>query len=193
MDYVEQINDDSFLKRELDEISRKLDNISSSNQSNLYNLMFKKETGIVIVNGDKGKEGLIEKINHEFENSFKYSLNELKGMNISILMPKIFGKEHTEYMKRYIIIGEKRIVDVKEYTIFIKDKFNSLNLVKINIKLFPVLNRSLYFIAMVIPEKMDDLILIDNNFIIQGLSQRLREKIQIDNQNFFETNEILLI
>ena len=43
---------------------------------------------------------------------------------------------------------------------------------------------------MVIPEKMDDLILIDNNFIIQGLSQRLREKIQIDNQNFFEMNEI---
>ena len=190
LDYVEQINDDSFLKRELDEISRKLDNISSSNQNILYNLMFKKETGIVIVNGDKGKEGLIEKINHEFENSFKYSLNELKGMNISILMPKIFGKEHTEYMKRYISIGEKRIVDIKEYTIFIKDKFNSLTLVKINIKLFPVLNRSLYFIAMVIPEKMDDLILIDNNFIIQGLSQRLREKIQIDNQNFFEMNEI---
>ena len=35
-------------------------------------------------------------------------------MNVSILMPKIFGKEHTEYIKRYISIGEKRIVDIKE-------------------------------------------------------------------------------
>ena len=190
LDYIEQINDDSFLKRELDEISRKLENVSGANQNNLYNLMFKKETGIIIINGDKGKEGLIEKINHEFENTFKYSINELRGMNVSILMPKIFGKEHNEYMKRYIKVGEKRIVDIKETTSFIKDKYNSLTLVKINIKLFPVLNRSLYFIAMIITEKMDDLILIDSNFIIQGLSQRLREKIQIDNQNFFEINEV---
>ena len=49
------------------------------------------------------------------------------------------------------------------------------------IKLFPILNKNLYFIGMVIPEKTSDLILIDHNFIIQGMSKRLREKIQINN------------
>ena len=190
LDYVEQVNDDNFLKRELEEISRKFENISSNFQNNLYNLMFKKETGIIIINGDKGKEGIIEKINHEFENNFKYSINELKGMNVSILMPQIFGKKHSEYMKRYIKIGEKRLIDVKDNISFIKDKNNSLKLVQLNIKLFPILNKNLYFIAMVIPQKIDDVILIDQDFIIQGLSMRLREKMQIENQNFFDEHEI---
>ena len=190
LDYVEQVNDDNFLKRELEEISRKFENISSNFQNNLYNLMFKKETGIIIINGDKGKEGIIEKINHEFENNFKYSINELKGMNVTILMPQIFGKKHSEYMKRYIKVGEKRLIDVKDNISFIKDKNNSLKLVKLNIKIFPILNKNLYFIAMIVPEKVDDVILIDNDFIIQGISKRLREKMQIENQNFFEEHEI---
>ena len=190
LDYVEQVNDDSFLKRELDEISRKFENTSGNFLNNLYNLMFRKETGIIIINGDRGKEGLIEKINHEFENNFQYSLNELRGMNISMLMPNIFAKEHSDYMKKYIQIGEKKFIDKKDNITFIKDKNNSLILVKINIKLFPVLNKNLYFIGLLIPEKIDDLILIDHNFIIQGMSKRLREKIQIENQYFFDEHEI---
>ena len=43
---------------------------------------------------------------------------------------------------------------------------------------------------MLIPEKIYDLILTDHNFIIQGMSKRLREKIQINNQKFFDEHEI---
>ena len=43
---------------------------------------------------------------------------------------------------------------------------------------------------MLIPEKTYDLILIDHNFIIQGMSKRLREKIQINNQKLFDEHEI---
>ena len=71
---------------------------------------------------NKGKEGLIEIINHEFENHFKYSINELRGMNISMLMSNVFAKEHNDYMKKYIKIREKNLLMKKEIFLLLKIK-----------------------------------------------------------------------
>ena len=90
-DYVEQINDDSFLKRELETVKRKNETSTDTLNQNYYNLIFRHDTGIAICNGDNGKEGIIEKINFEFEKIFKFSNEELIGQDISILMPKIFA------------------------------------------------------------------------------------------------------
>ncbi len=43
--------------------------------------MSKNDTGIIILNGYNGKEGIIEKVNSEFEIIFKYNFNELKEKN----------------------------------------------------------------------------------------------------------------
>ena len=185
IDYVEQINDDSFLKINLESIKRKTENSTEHIHQNFYNMMFNKETGIIICNGDYGKEGLIEKVNHSFEKIFKFTFDEMRGMNISLLMPKIFEKEHHKFMKEYIKVGKKYLLNYKGHHTFGKDKNNSIILIKINLKIFPVLNQSVYFLAMIIPEKVDDLIFIDSNFIIQGMSKKLTEKFQISNKYFF--------
>ncbi len=189
-DYVEQINDDSFLKRELESIKRKNETSSDSINQNYYNLMFKSETGICICNGDNGKEGLIEKVNLEFEKIFKFTNNELIGKDISILMPKIFSNQHKEFMQNYINIGEKIIIDTKEYFSFAKDKNNSIIFIRLYVKLFPVLNNSVFFIGMILPEKIDDLIFIDSNFIIQGMSKKIQERLKLKNKMFFNDNDI---
>ena len=189
-EYVEQINDDSFTKRELESIKRKNETNSDSINQNFYNLIFKNDTGIIICNGDNGKEGLIEKVNLEFEKIFKYNSNELINKDITILMPKIFASQHKEFMQNFINIGEKYIICTKEYYTFAKDKNNSIILIKLYIKIFPVLNDSIYFIGMILPEKIDDLIFIDSNFIIQGMSKKIQDKLKLKNKNFFNENEI---
>ena len=60
--------------------------------------MSKNDTGIIILNGYNGKEGIIEKVNSEFEIIFKYNFNELKEKNFSILMKNIFASQHHEFM-----------------------------------------------------------------------------------------------
>ena len=185
IDYIEQINDDSFLKIHLENIKRKTENSTEHIHQNYYNMMFNKETGIVICNGENGKEGLIEKVNHSFEKIFKYTFDEMRGMNISLLMPKVFQKEHNKFMKEYIEIGKKHLLNEKGHHTFAKDKNNSILYIKINLKIFPILNKNVYFLAMIIPEKIDDLIFIDSNFIIQGMSKKLSDKFQISNKFFF--------
>ena len=189
-DYVEQINDDSFLKRELEAFKRKNETSSDTLNQNFYNLIFRHDTGIAICNGDNGKEGIIEKVNFEFEKIFKFPNDELIGQDISILMPKIFANQHKNFVQNYINIGEKIIIDTKEHHTFAKDKNNSIIFIKLYIKLFPVLNDSVYFIGMILPEKIDDLIFIDSNFIIQGMSKKIQDTLKLKNKLFFIENDV---
>ena len=189
-DYVEQINDDTILKRNLEEFKRRNENFSDNIQLNYYNLMFKPEVGICIVSGDKGKEGEIEKINTEFCKIFKYQKDEIMKKNISIIMPKIFGIHHQKYMSNYIEIGEKKFIDKNQIGLYAIDKDNCIVNIKIVIKIFPVLNNRVLFIGIITPEKIDDLILIDENFYIQGMSKKLLEKLSFINKYLFINNDV---
>lgn len=188
--YTEQINDDDLLKRDLDEIKRKSENSAEFIQQNFYSILFNKETGILICNGDKGCEGIIEKTNNEIEPIFKYKPEELKGMNVTQLMPRLLAKDHRFFMSNYFEIGEKKVIDNKDIKSFGKDKENSLMLLKICVKLFPILNESVYFVAMIIKENIDDIIFIDSSFNIQGMSSKLMNILQIENRMLFMENDI---
>ena len=188
--YVEQINDDSFMKKKLEEIKRKKENFGDNVVLDYYNLLFKSDTGLVICNGDKGREGIIEKVNDEFNNIFKYKDNELIGKNINILMPKIFMINHNNYIKNYLEIGEKKFINNNEYLTYAKDKENCIICIKISVKIFPVLCENIFFIGLLYPEKYDDIIFIDNSFIIQGMSKKLIERLKINNLSLFNDNEI---
>ena len=189
-EYIEEVNDDDLKKRDLDNLKRKSENYNEHIGQNYYSLLFNKETGIIIVNGDKGKEGIIEKCNSEIEKIFKYKFEELKGQNITMLMPKIFSKSHKDFMERYFKTGHKKLIDQRDFKTFAKDKDNSIILIQIIIKLFPILNDSVYFTGLIYKESLDDLIFIDHKFYIQGMSLKLMKILNIGNKMLFQENKI---
>ena len=190
LDYVGTINDDNLLKRELESIQRKIENSAENIKLNYYNILFKSDTGIVLVNGDKGKEGIILKANNEFGLIFKYNSCKMRGMNITELMPKLFQSEHHKFMRHFYEVGEKKFLDVKGRKIFALDRKNAMMLMDKNVKIFPVLNHNILYIGLLIHEKVDDIILLDSKFNIQGMSQKLFNKFKIVNQNIFNENNI---
>ena len=190
MNYVEQINDDDLKRRDLEIFKRKNDNIGEHININYYSILFNKETGIIIANGDKGNEGLIQLANYEIENIFKCKSADLKGMNISSLMPKIFAINHSKYMERYFKIGEKKFIEKSVYKSFGKDINNYIIKIKLALKLFPILNENVFFAALIQKENIDDIILLDNQFNIQGMSSKLMRILGINNKYLFQNNEI---
>ena len=190
LDYINEINDDQRLKNELENHKKKKENSNENMVENYYNILFKKDTGIIIVNGDRGKEGLIEKANNAFGNIFHINYDKLKGKNITELMPKIFANVHYFVMKRYFDIGKKKIIDKGHFKVFGLDKNNSIIQLQKNIKIFPMLNDYLYYVGMFNLEKNDDLILINSDFFIQGMSKKLFDRLKITNDNLFVDNEI---
>ena len=189
-EYVEQINDDDLKKRDLESLKRKNDNFSDHIGQNYYSVLFNKETVILIANGDKGNEGVIELSNKEIENIFKYRPMDIKGMNLTALMPKLFSKNHSKYIERYFKIGEKKILDKNDYKIYGKDKNNSIIKIKMAVKLFPILNENIFFVGLVVKENIDDIIIMDENFYIQGMSSKLMRILNIENKFIFQENEI---
>ena len=190
VEYVEQINDDDLKKRDLEAYRRKNESFGDHMNSNFYSVLFNRETGIIIINGDKGSEGIIELSNKEIENIFKYKAFDLKGMNLNSLMPKLFAKDHSSYISRYFKIGEKKIIDKPDIKTFGLDKNNSVMKLKIAVKLFPILNEKVFFVGMIIRENIDDIILLDNKFNIQGMSLKLMKILNIENKSLFQDNEI---
>jgi PAS domain S-box-containing protein len=188
--YVHLVNDDCILSRELDYLKTRLALFIDKNHDNLYNTLFSKETGVIILQGEKNKEGLIEQINEVAENMFEYNKDELKGLNINYLMPKMFEKSHRNFMEKYTTVGEKKIIDTSFET-YGKTKSNVIIPIKLRIKIFPILTDSLYFCGLVSKEAYDDIILLDHKFNIQGMSQQLIDKLRL-NEFIFQDFDVPL-
>ena len=181
--YVESINDDSLTLRELLKIKNK--NFAMEGIFNYYNILFSNDTCIIICSGDKNKEGTIEKVSSNITEFFGYKEEEVKGINIGALMPKMFEREHTGFMKKHIEIGEKRVVD-KTFRTYAKDKYNALIVINLSIKLFPILGENTFFCAMMTREEIEDIILLDGEYNIQAMSGKLYEIFGINNDLFQE-------
>jgi hypothetical protein len=188
--YVETINDDDLTKRELDQAKNKTISSSDSLQINYYNNLFNKETGIIIINGTKNKEGLIEKINETVEKIFNVKNDDVKGLNITVLMPKMFEKFHKSFLERFVESGEKRRIDKSGFKSYAKDLENCIISMKFMVKFFPMLNNEVYYCGLALKDNIDDLILIDSRFMIQGMSKKLMDLFQLDNKDLFVDTDI---
>ena len=63
-------------------------------------------------------------------------------------------------------------------------------MIKLGIKWFPMLNVSVYFVVLIIKENIDDIILLDQFFNIQGMSSKFLKILNWDNKILFQDNEI---
>ena len=189
-DYIEQIIDDNLKKKELDSLKRKNDAMVDNINNNYYIILFNKDTGIIIANVDKGSEGIIKHCNKRITNIFNYKLSELKDENVTLLMPKLFELEHSEYIKNYFSKGSNKYVEKQDFKTFAKDKNNCIIQVKLGLKLFPILNKNVFMAAIVLKETMDDMIILDKDFNIQGMSQKLTKIFNLDELNFFQQHQI---
>ena len=189
-DYIEQINNDDLKKRDLDSFKKKSVNFNEHLNHNYYSILFNNETGIMIVNGDKGSEGIIKQCNKKIELMFDYNNSELKDVNVNKLMPKLYDKIHSKYIERYFRIGYKKYMDTKDFKTFGKDKNNSIIQIRIALKLFPILNYNVFFVSLILKDNINDIILIDENFNIQGMSSKLMKALNINNIFLFQKNNI---
>jgi two-component system sensor kinase FixL len=58
------------------------------------------------------QKGLMRSFNKIAEKLFHYSVQEVLGQNVKMLMPPYFAKQHDGYLERYLRTGERRIIGI---------------------------------------------------------------------------------
>jgi two-component system sensor kinase FixL len=58
------------------------------------------------------ERGLVESLSATAERLFGYSMEEVAGRNVSILMPSPYREQHDDYVRRYLATGERRIIGI---------------------------------------------------------------------------------
>lgn len=64
--------------------------------------------GIIVIDAN----GCIQTFNPAAEILFGYHLDEVLGLNVKVLMPKPFAREHDGYLHKYLTTGSKKIIGI---------------------------------------------------------------------------------
>jgi diguanylate cyclase (GGDEF)-like protein/PAS domain S-box-containing protein len=75
----------------------------------LQRAIFDTVIDAIIVIDERGR---IELVNPAFQEIFGYAFDEVRGRNVSMLMPEPYGAQHDGYMQRYLASGERRIIGI---------------------------------------------------------------------------------
>jgi len=94
------------------------------------------------------------------ETIFGYPMDELKGMNINQLMPRVIAKQHRSFMQRYYETGEKRILD-RPFRSYGKDRNNSIIALNGYLKMLPVLTDCILYCGIIQKEESEDMVICD--------------------------------
>jgi two-component system sensor kinase FixL len=77
-------------------------------QTRLHALLDAAVDAIVTID----QHGIIESVNPATERMFNYTPQEMLGNNVSMLMPRPYADRHDDFLRRYRLTGERRIIGV---------------------------------------------------------------------------------
>ena len=86
----------------------------SEREAHLRSILDTIPDGMIIIDehGIIGEHGIIQSFSAAAERMFGYTADEVRGRNVSMLMPSPYRDAHDRYIARYLATGERRIIGV---------------------------------------------------------------------------------
>lgn len=104
---VIEVNNDITLGKVAEDVRvRLLIEELTRREAHLQSILATVPDAMVIIN----ENGLIQSFSATAERLFGFTADEVRGRNVSMLMPAPHGQEHDGYLARYLSTGERRVI-----------------------------------------------------------------------------------
>jgi PAS domain S-box-containing protein len=70
-------------------------------------------SSILIIKATSEEIGTILHANYELEKTLGFKRTEVIGKNISLIMPRLIGRKHDLFIKRYFDTAKAKVIDIK--------------------------------------------------------------------------------
>lgn len=154
-----------------------------------FDIMFADDTAVVIMNGSKEQQGKIMKTNQGIFKLFGYSMFEVQGHDVNILMPPIIAQKHQLFLDNYFKTGKEKILNscLESFAMYRSGVIFPVYLV---VKPVPSLRNDIQYISMIKGACKDyEYIITDDNGKIDAISEGVISLLKLP-VSFFKEHEI---
>jgi two-component system sensor kinase FixL len=82
--------------------------VAEEREAHLRSILDTAPEAMIVINAD----GIVQSYGLSAERMFGWGPDDVRGRNISMLMPEPFRSQHDRYLQRYLSTGEKRIIGI---------------------------------------------------------------------------------
>ena len=156
---------------------------------NQFDLMFAEDTAVVIMNGNREQQGKIVKTNQGIFKLFGYSMFEVQGHDVNILMPPVLALKHQGFLDKFFRSGRERIINSCLET-FAMYRTGIVFPVHLVVKQVPSLRNDIQYIGMIKRSNRDyEYIITDENGRIDSISEGITSLLKLT-ISFFKEHDI---
>ena len=172
--YLHQIKNDYEQGEDFKNLYYTMRHTNKSNDNHYqdsFSVMFADETTIIIISGAKDTQGKIMKTNQGIFKLFGYSMFEVYGHDVNILMPPVIGLKHNYFLEKFFKTGKERVLNrsIETFAMYRSGIIFCINLV---VKPVPSLKNDIQYIGMIKKTNREfEYILTDENGKIDSISE----------------------
>ncbi len=107
-----------------------------------------RENAIVMVSGNVDTLGIVTNVNEYVHDIFGYTYNEIVGLSINVIIPKVVAASHDKYLMHFFQTGVPHVLD-REGLFFGQCKSSLLIPLAVLIRTMPGLNEGLRYVAFI--------------------------------------------
>jgi len=151
--------------------------------------MFAEDTTVIVMSGSKESQGKIIKTNQGIFKLFGYSMFEVQGHDVNVLMPPVIAVKHNFFLDKFIKTGKERILNgcLESFAMY---RTGIIFPVVVVVKPVPSLKNDIQYIGMIKRSSKDfEYILTDENGKIDSISDGIISLFKLP-ISFFKEHEI---
>jgi len=162
--------------------------LSLQDQQHRKDVFLLEENAMLLISMNEKDFGIISFASENVDR-FGYTIKELIGKSMGILMPSFFAKKHAKFLLNEMIYKDSASILNKNFSVYLRKKNGFITLASLGLIPFPYIDQGFFLLAVLRPIKnFDDYVLFSTDGKIDAISENLARKLNFEQKKIGTAN-----